>query len=248
MTQDVLHHPQRHPAGDAESRGGAAQVVEPDRRQIHVGDEPSEPAGQPVRAYRPLAVEGEHRPPGRDRPLAMATTLPFPVRGEHGQKDVVEGEAALPAGALRRPADPPGTEMDDLFLNVDQAPGLVEVAPAQAGDLTSAQPAQRDQPPQCGEIIIAGGIEEPLEVRQIPPGHLVLVHDASNSDIEPLCARLTGAFHQPFTVDSTKIMLGVSIGAVVSEAASTHPRTVADFIRRADAAMYASKLGRPGPG
>lgn len=79
---------------------------------------------------------------------------------------------------------------------------------------------------------------------------LILFHDTHASDAERLCSRLADAFHQPFVLDRAETALGVSIGAVASEATSTstHPRSVTELIRQADAAMYASKHGPPSVG
>ncbi|MBM2622428.1 EAL domain-containing protein [Actinoplanes sp. LDG1-06] len=63
--------------------------------------------------------------------------------------------------------------------------------------------------------------------------------DHTPADAEPTGHRILGALREPFTIDGHTMVVGASIGLVVSEPGE--PMTADALLRRADAAMYSSK-------
>lgn len=70
---------------------------------------------------------------------------------------------------------------------------------------------------------------------------LVLFRNARQHDIPRLCARIKDVLSQPFVQDGDTMLIGVSIGAVFSEAGKRDPGVVEELIRQADEAMYGAK-------
>jgi diguanylate cyclase (GGDEF)-like protein len=58
--------------------------------------------------------------------------------------------------------------------------------------------------------------------------------------VDLMCARITAAFSQPFTVVGEQVEIGVSVGAVTA----TPGADAASVVRRADEAMYVAKRNR----
>jgi diguanylate cyclase (GGDEF)-like protein len=67
----------------------------------------------------------------------------------------------------------------------------------------------------------------------------VLLHPRSTPDAEPTGHRILAALREPFVIDGHTVAVGASIGLVVPEPGE--PLSADALLRRADAAMYASK-------
>ncbi|HCU51525.1 MAG TPA: hypothetical protein DGG94_17280 [Micromonosporaceae bacterium] len=74
---------------------------------------------------------------------------------------------------------------------------------------------------------------------------LVLFRNAGQPEMQHLCARIRDVLSEPFVHDGDTLMIGVSMGAVLSEAGHRDPCVVEELIRKADEAMYGVKRPQP---
>ena len=146
-------------AGQGEGGSVAPEVVEPDRGPSLPADELGEPAGQvPGRA-------GTSARAGEDVPVApRGLLLPAAVGGEDLQGPGIEGQDPVAGDALGRQQHQPAAGFLQLTADRQRGSGEVDVAPAEPGRLTPAQPGNRHE--------LIAGIEGFATDRGEEPGSL----------------------------------------------------------------------------
>ncbi|URN12507.1 hypothetical protein LUW77_15015 [Streptomyces radiopugnans] len=182
MTEALRDDGEVDAGGEHERCLPVAEIVQPHPAQPGFVDQGAEQLRHVVRPQRVAVLPGEHEPVVGVRlaPLLALGVLPHPVRQQCADGALVQvDDAVLTARGLglaerhaqvsglavqaRRGGElvllPPGL-LNDLLPHNDDAPGEVDVGPAQPDGLTAAHPGTGDDLEQCTEAVRADVVEE----------------------------------------------------------------------------------------
>lgn len=163
-------------AADPTLRNGTRerpQVVQPDRRQPGLADQMTEAAGQDVGVQR-RAVLGDEDVPSVLPDLVrrfLLDVLPAAVLAEQPDRVPVQSDQPA-AGRGLRLADGDQVAVSDALLLDHRHPGVqVDVCPPQPRGFTTAQAAQRDQPPHHHQAVLRNEGQEGRGLLDRPYGY-----------------------------------------------------------------------------
>ena len=162
----------RDPGLQGEGGMRVAQVVEADRPQRGLGDQPLEGLAEGVRVDRLAVLFGDHEVLVSvvGAPLGPLLVLALPALAELGDGLGVEIDHPRAVALWRR--------VDDLVADGDQRLAdrqalavQVDGAPAQAEDLAAAHPGHRGRPPDAGKPAVGRGRQERGKLIRVPRLH-----------------------------------------------------------------------------